>query len=316
MRFLLVTGGLSYLGAHIVVEYMRSSHIPILLDNTKETNNNLRIIRSLTGFTPEVHRGNLLNDKMMKALFSRYNFDAVYHLATNNLDSQNTLSIINNNVNGTRRLLQYMQRFDVKNLIFASTNNIYNNGEVGLLDQSAVPLLPYYRSIHLAEEAVMEWGGVRGNNYSILRLFNSMGFKYDGAFIESSYECFGDSFYSLCNLMLNETIEPYFVHYPDLERDYVHISDLVRVLIGALLNVEKGKSGIYNVGRGIGVTPKDLSQIYQELTDIELIKTPMFDKGLGLTRLVSNGPLPFNTQAEFSVRDALEEAIKWYPERD
>lgn len=316
MRFLLVTGGLGYLGSHVVVEFMRASHIPIIIDGFGDSQTkNFQTIHRLTGHKPVVYQGSLLSKRLLNSVFSKYNFDAVFHLAMNRPtgDLTNSLGIITNNVNGTRRLLETMQRFEVKNLVFASSSRIYKGDEEGLIIPPPVQRDAHARSVMFAEDIISKWGRVSDNNYNTLRLFNTMGLMYEGAFVGSSYESFGDSFYSLCDLMLNKAIEPHFVYNTELTRDYIHIRDVLRVLIHSLLSAERGKSGIYNVGRGLGYTPNDLSKIYQEVSGKDLVTTPIFDRDLGEKSLISNTPLPFDLQATYSVKDALEEALKWYP---
>ena len=81
MRFLLVTGGLGYLGAQLVVEFMRASHIPVILDEFGDVQvKHLGIIKDLTGFNPVVFQGSLLNKRLLNRIFSEFQIDSVYHL--------------------------------------------------------------------------------------------------------------------------------------------------------------------------------------------------------------------------------------------
>lgn len=314
MRFLLVTGGLGYLGAQLVVEFMRASHIPVILDEFGDVQvKHLGIIKDLTGFNPVVFQGSLLNKRLLNRIFSEFQIDSVYHLGLKGHDDAylQPYGIITNNVSGTKCLLDSMQRFGINNLIHVTPRRDY----LEIRTESELPksINPYVQSNLLIDKLVTEWGHLHENNYTTLKLYKPMGFTHQGAFIDTSYESTGDSFYSLCNLMLNKAIEPHFVNYKELTRDYVHVSDILRVMIKALLETEKGKSGTYNVGRGIGVTPKDLSDMYQEISNMELVKTPLFDNNLGQSHFVSSDGLPFELEAEFFIRDALEEALRWYP---
>src|SRR4030042_4198613 len=121
MSTILVTGGAGYIGSHVVKELLRQSHKPIVFDNLqtghREASKNTLFIE-----------GNLSDQKILKETFQSYKMDAVIHFAADCLvgeSVQNPLKYFNNNVKNSLRLIEIMEEFKIKKIVFSSSAAVY-----------------------------------------------------------------------------------------------------------------------------------------------------------------------------------------------
>src|SRR4030042_2013601 len=121
MSTILVTGGAGYIGSHVVKELLRQGHKPVVFDNLqtghrKTTKDALFI------------EGDLSDQKKLKETFQAYQIDTVIHFAADSLvgeSVQNPLKYFNNNVKNGLNLIEIMEEFKVKKIVFSSSAAVY-----------------------------------------------------------------------------------------------------------------------------------------------------------------------------------------------
>src|SRR5690606_11575024 len=118
----LVLGGAGYIGSHAVYQLIDRGYDVVVIDNLQ------------TGHTNAVHpdasfyEGDIRDRTFLQYVFSKENIDGVLHFAANSLVGESMeipLDYFDNNVYGTQVLLQVMNEFDVKHIIFSSTAATY-----------------------------------------------------------------------------------------------------------------------------------------------------------------------------------------------
>ena len=155
---LLVTGGAGFIGSHLVrllVNKYPHYHI-VNLDALTYAGNleNLKDIEDQPNYTFE--RGDICGDQFLDALFNRYTFDGIIHLAAeSHVDRSisDPMAFIKTNIIGTVNLLNAARRqwadIDGKRFYHVSTDEVYGSlGETGLFTEetSYDPRSPYSAS--------------------------------------------------------------------------------------------------------------------------------------------------------------------------
>ena len=118
MKTILVLGGAGYIGSHTVYELIDNGYDVVVADNLE------------TGFRKAVHpkarfyQGDIRNKEFCDHVFSSEKIDAVIHFAANSQVGEsmvNPLKYYDNNLGGTRTMLQSMIEHGVKYIVFSST---------------------------------------------------------------------------------------------------------------------------------------------------------------------------------------------------
>ena len=123
---ILVLGGAGYIGSHTVYELIDNGYDVVVADNLE------------TGFRKAVHpkarfyQGDIRNKEFCDHVFSSEKIDAVIHFAANSQVGEsmvNPLKYYDNNLGGTRTMLQSMIEHGVKYIVFSSTAATYGEPE-------------------------------------------------------------------------------------------------------------------------------------------------------------------------------------------
>ena len=118
MKTILVLGGAGYIGSHTVYELIDNGYDVVVADNLEK------------GFRKAVHpkarfyQGDIRNKEFCDHVFSSEKIDAVIHFAANSQVGEsmvNPLKYYDNNLGGTRTMLQSMIEHGVKYIVFSST---------------------------------------------------------------------------------------------------------------------------------------------------------------------------------------------------
>ncbi|KAL1409739.1 UDP-glucose-4-epimerase [Vanrija albida] len=170
LKRVLVTGGLGYIGSHVVLTLLLSQrYLPIVIDNChnafpEAVKRCAEIARDELGPDapqPLFHKVDLRNTAEIDAVFDKYAADGgiwgVVHLAALKAVGESgelPLSYYRVNVAGTISLLESMQKYNVNNFVFSSSATVYGTPEVIPIPETS-PLQPesaYGRTKAMVEE--------------------------------------------------------------------------------------------------------------------------------------------------------------------
>jgi dTDP-glucose 4,6-dehydratase len=159
MTHILVTGGAGFIGSHVVRHFVQKyPHYHLVnLDALTYAGNleNLRDIETAENYTFE--KGNILDSAFLEALFERFNFQGVIHLAAeSHVDRSisNPLAFVETNVIGTVNLLNtaknaWKMQYADKRFYHVSTDEVYGSlGDEGFFTETTAydPRSPYAAS--------------------------------------------------------------------------------------------------------------------------------------------------------------------------
>ena len=279
MSNILVTGGAGYIGSHVVKELLHQGYQPIVFDNLQ------------TGHRKAVKdaffiEGDLSDQEELKEIFRFNSIHTVMHFAADSLvgeSVENPLKYFNNNVKNSVQLIEIMNEFNVKNIVFSSSAAVYGEPEKIPIPEEhpCLPTNPYGETKWIFEKVLRYFYETGKLNYVSLRYFNAAGADPDGELGEDhSPET------HLIPLVLKAalkggSISIYGTDYdtPDgtCIRDYIHVTDLAHAHILALQRLEEGQnSGIYNLGNGNGYSVKEVIETARRVTgkNISSIESP------------------------------------------
>jgi nucleoside-diphosphate-sugar epimerase len=201
-------------------------------------------------------------------------FDAIIHLAAQvSVPKSIQDPLLNHavNVDGTGHVLQFAQRNNVERFIFASSSAVYGDCEVMPLKESYTGELqsPYAQSKSEIESKIDE-KFQEGSEYLSLRFFNVYG---PNQRLDSNYGAVVPIFIDL----LSRGIQPTIYGTGQQSRDFVHVHDVARLLIGLAIDQWSSPSqSVYNVGTGNSITVMQLASLTHKLTRSENAFQPIF----------------------------------------
>jgi UDP-glucose 4-epimerase len=272
---ILVVGGAGYIGSHIVKQLASTEHQVVVLDNL-QTGHEMAVTE------PAIFiNGDVRNKPLLKSLFSDYSFDVVFHFAANSSveeSMKDPLLYFNNNVSGLITLLEVMNEFAVKTIIFSSTAAVYGDTTEKIIteDSPSVPKNPYGESKYMMEKIIQWCHTAYGINYVVLRYFNVAGADLTGIIGEDHRpETHLIPIVLEVPMGKRESITIFGNDYDTLDgttvRDYVHVVDLADAHILAMTYLLAGNdSTIFNVGSSLGFSTLEIIQKIEEHTKMKI----------------------------------------------
>lgn len=311
---ILVLGGAGYIGSHTALELVKAGHNVVIADNL------------VTGYRKAIpdcakfYEGDLRDFEFLDNLFCQENIDAVIHFAAYSLVGEsvtNPLKYYDNNLCGTKVLLEAMVKNKVDKIVFSSTAATYGEPEnIPILESDRTCPTNPYGETKLAMEKMFKWTAkAHGLKYVSLRYFNACGADESGSIGEAH-----NPESHLIPLILQvpngkrETISIYGTDYdtPDgtCIRDYIHVTDLAQAHILAVQYLNNGgESDIFNLGNGIGYSVREVIETARKVTGhpIPITETPR--RAGDPARLVASSDKAKTILVWKPVHDSLEEII-------
>ena len=311
---ILVLGGAGYIGSHTALELVKAGNEVVIADNL------------VTGYRKAIpkgakfYEGDLRDSDFLDNLFHQENIDAVIHFAAYSLVGEsvtNPLKYYDNNLYGTKVLLEAMVKNNVGKIVFSSTAATYGEPEnIPILESDRTCPTNPYGETKLAMEKMFKWTAeAHGLRYVSLRYFNACGADESGTIGEAH-----NPESHLIPLILQvpngkrETISIYGTDYdtPDgtCIRDYIHVTDLAQAHILAVKYLANGgKSDIFNLGNGVGYSVREVIETARKVTGHPIPATESSRRAGDPARLVASSEKAKSVLGWKPVHDSLEEII-------
>lgn len=296
---LLVTGGAGYIGSHTLVELVAEGYAPVVLDNLSNSDLEvLRRVRELTGVEVPFVLADIRDEVALKTVFDSaaadgQPFDAVVHFAALKAVGESVedpLRYYDNNVGGTRTLLNAMLAANVNAMIFSSSATVY--GEPQFLPYTEQhpqkPTNPYGWTKFMVEQMLAD---VCASNAAFsavtLRYFNPIGAHPSGRIGEDPKGLPNNLFPFLTQVAVGklERLRVFGSDYPTVDgtgvRDYLHVVDLAVGHVKAV-NIATERQGFLalNLGTGQGTSVLQMVKAFEEASG-KAIPVAMLDRRPG-----------------------------------
>ena len=272
----LVLGGAGYIGSHTVYKLIEEGHDVVVFDNLE------------IGYIEAVHpqakfyKGDLRNRaEIDNVLDNESGIDAVIHFAANSLVGEsmvNPLKYYDNNVYGTKVLLESLLAHGIKNIVFSSTAATYGEPlQTPILESDPTVPTNCYGETKRAMERMFHWTEVaHGIKYVSLRYFNACGAHVNGNIGEAHNP--ESHLIPIILQVANGTRDHISVYGTDYDtfdgtciRDYIHVTDLAQAhILACKYLLAGGKSDIFNLGNGVGFSVKEVIEKAKEVTKKEI----------------------------------------------
>ncbi len=278
---ILVLGGAGYIGSHTALELVKAGEEVIVVDN---------LVTGYRRAVPEnatFYQGDIHDFAFLDTLFQKEQIDAVIHFAAYSLVGEsvtNPLKYYDNNLCGTKVLLEAMVKHHVDKIVFSSTAATYGEPEnIPILETDRTCPTNPYGETKLAMEKMFQWtANAHGLRYVSLRYFNACGADASGKIGEAH-----NPESHLIPLILQvpngkrDAISIYGVDYDTDDgtciRDYIHVTDLAQAHILAVhYLMNGGENNIFNLGNGVGYSVREVIDTARKVTGhpIPAVETP------------------------------------------
>ena len=318
---LLVLGGAGYIGSHTATELLDNGHEVVIADNL------------VTGYREAVpekatfYQGDLRDKDFLVDLLTKEKVDAVIHFAAFSLVGEsvtNPLKYYENNLYGTKVLLDAMIETGVDKIVFSSTAATYGEPEnIPILESDRTCPTNPYGETKLAMEKMISWAAkAHGLHFVSLRYFNACGAHKSGKIGEAH-----NPESHLIPLVLQvpngkrEFVSIYGNDYdtPDgtCVRDYIHVTDLAKAHILAVeYLMNGGESDIFNLGNGVGYSVKEVIETARKVTGHPIPAKEEARRAGDPARLVASGEkarkiLGWEPEIK-DLADIISSAWKWH----
>lgn len=292
MTVILLTGGLGYIGSHIVVELLNSNDIYtiIVIDNLENASSNMvDTIKQNSQSKNEFifFKVDMKSIFDLDEIFKKYKIEVVIHLAGYKSVAQsikNPILYYHNNLISTTNLITTMQKYNCKNMIFSSSATVYGNSHPPYSESSTVGIgisNPYGKTKYLQEEMLRDlYASDSSWNIIIMRYFNPISQRNES--LKEKTTGLPNNLFPYLLKVHNKEIDILNVYGNDYDtvdgscvRDFIHIIDLADCHIQLCNNIIMCKPygiGIktYNVGTGMGVSVKKLIDTFEKENNIKL----------------------------------------------
>ncbi|XP_046759576.1 UDP-glucose 4-epimerase isoform X4 [Gallus gallus] len=250
---ILVTGGAGYIGSHCVLQLAEAGYEPVVIDNLRNAARgpgalpeSLQRVQRIAQTPIAFQELDITDGAALRKLFSTHRFSAVMHFAGLKAVGESVrrpLEYYNVNLTGTIRLLEAMEAYSVRNIVFSSSATVYGDPQYLPLDEKH-PVggctNPYGKSKYFIEEMIQDL--CKAEKVAVGR--------------QEFLSVFGNDY---------ETADGTGI------RDYIHVVDLAKGHIAALKKLKENCGcKIYNLGTGTGYSVLQMVQAMEKASGREI----------------------------------------------
>lgn len=331
-RYVLVTGGAGYIGSHVAVELLQKNYSVVIVDDLSNSKYEaVKRIESITSKNVDFIKADIRNMYQLRQAFSKHPIWAVVHLAAYKSPEESLrdpTKYYDNNVAGLIGLIECMKEFGVKKFVFSSSATVYGipSSMRKLVEEDPVSPINPYGWTKLIGEYIVRDHALSSILQSIsLRYFNPIGSHPSGLLGEDPNGVPQNLVPYIVQVMTSKkpTLKVYGNDYDTIDgtgvRDYIHVVDLAKGHVAALLKLEEysedeGFWKVYNMGTGRGYSVLEVINTVENITGSK-VPYVVTDRRLGdVAVAVANPSLAekdLNWKAEIDLSQMVKDLWKW-----
>jgi UDP-arabinose 4-epimerase len=264
----LVVGGAGYIGSHVCKALKEDGFEPVVYDDL--SNGHEWAVK----WGPLV-KGDISDANALDTVFTKYQPKGVIHLASY-IDVKESMNnpqkYYQNNVEGTRRLLEAMVRHKLYQIVFSSSAAVYGHPTKTpiLEDFAGQPINEYGKTKWLAEQLLSDFYKTDQLRSVSLRYFNAAGADASAGIGEAHNHETHLIPLTIAAALEKRPIKIFGADHPTPDgtpiRDYIHVSDLAKAHVLALKWLMNGGTKIsLNLGSGKGYSVKEIIDAIEQL---------------------------------------------------
>jgi UDP-glucose 4-epimerase len=324
---IVVTGGLGFIGSHVVVELQNEGFEVVIIDNLSNSSEDvLKGIATITGKVPVFEKIDLKDKPEVIDFFKRHHdVEGVIHFAASKAVGESVdkpLLYYENNLNTLVYILQQLQQKENSNFIFSSSCTVYGQADELPITESA-PIQaaesPYGNTKQIGEEIIKDSCKVAPNLSAIaLRYFNPIGAHESVNIGELPIGVPQNlvPFITQTGIGLREQLSVFGNDYPTKDgtciRDYIHVVDLAKAHVSALKRLVEEKNTanyeVFNIGTGKGSSVLEVISAFEKISNQKL-NYKIVDRREGDVVAAFADTTKANTVLGWKAKSSLEEAL-------
>ena len=281
---ILVTGGTGYIGSHTVVELLNNGYDVVIVDNLSNSKRDvIDKLKEITGKSVKFYEINLCDKEALRKVFKENKIEAVMHFAGFKAvgeSVQKPLMYYRNNIDSTITLLEVMQEYNVKKIVFSSSATVYGDPEqLPIKETARLKTTNPYGSTKLYIEGILNDVYVADNEFGIavLRYFNPIG-AHPSGLIGENPNGIPNNLMPYIVKVANKELPCLNIFGDDYDtvdgtgvRDYIHVVDLAKGHIGALEYICHNKGiDYFNLGTGHGYSVLQMVKTFEEVNGVKV----------------------------------------------
>lgn len=275
----LVTGGAGYIGSHTCVELLSAGHDVVVVDDYSNSKpESLRRVQQIADRNVKLHVCDVRDREVLRTIFRDECPDAVIHFAGFKAVGESVaqpLKYYDNNLVSTIVLLEVMQEYGCKQLVFSSSATVYGIPDQVPLSENA-PLRainPYGATKLMIEDMLRDLAASDdGWRIALLRYFNPVGAHESGLIGEDPNDIPNNLMPYISQVAVGRLakLRVFGNDYPTRDgtgvRDYIHVVDLALGHLNALewlAGLSQGRVQAINLGSGRGCSVLEMVKAFE-----------------------------------------------------
>lgn len=281
---LLITGGTGFIGSHTAIELLEQGYDVVILDNLSNSQKEVvKVIEEITKKKAVFYEGDVCDKTLLESIFKEHKIDAVIHFAGYKAVGESVkqpLKYYDNNLISTIHLLEVMEQYNCKKLVFSSSATVYGNPKtLPIKEDFPLSTTNPYGTTKLFIEQMLQDISAADASWSIanLRYFNPIGAHESGLLGESPNSIPNNLMPYIVKVAAKEldSLQIFGNDYPTPDgtgvRDYIHVVDLAHGHLKALEYLTD-HTGIeaFNLGTGTGYSVLDVLTTFSKVNHVEV----------------------------------------------
>lgn len=273
---ILITGGAGYIGSHTCIEMQNAGYEVVVVDNLDNSNEeSLKRVEKITGTPVKFYKEDVRDKEALRRIFSENKIEAVIHFAGLKAVGESVREPImyyDNNLQNTIALLEVMNEFGVKKIVFSSSATVYGVAtEMPLTEGMPLGAInPYGRTKYFIEEILRDlYVADKDWCIALLRYFNPIGAHKSGLIGEDPKGIPNNLMPYISQVAVGklEKLHVFGNDYNTVDgtgvRDYIHVVDLAKGHVKAVDWALKNKGcEAFNLGTGNGTSVLQLRDAF------------------------------------------------------
>lgn len=320
-KTILITWGTGYIGSHWVVAFEQAWYKTVIVDNFVNSNiETLDWIEKIIGYKPDFYEVDLRDKSKLEEVFEKYNFDWVIHFAWLKAvweSCEKPLEYFDNNIVWTIKLLELMEKYNVKNIVFSSSATVYEPTNKSPLNEKMKTgncFNPYWTTKLLIENILKDLSSFSWFNVMNLRYFNPI-WAHSSWYIWENPEWIPNNLLPFIMKVATWELDKVKVFWNDYNtidgtwvRDYIDVVDLIDGHLKAYKNIKKWFN-VYNLWVGKWVSVLEMIEVVRKITWKEIPYEIAPRRAWDLAEVYCNPEKAF-TELWWKAKTSLEDSIK------
>ena len=281
---ILITGGAGFIGSHTCVEMLNSGYDVVVVDNLDNSSSeSLDRVEKITGKKVKFYKEDVRNREALRKIFTENSIEAVIHFAGLKAVGESVREPImyyDNNLINTLVLLETMNEFGVKKIVFSSSATVYGVAtEMPLVEGMPLGAInPYGRTKLFIEHILTDlYAADKDWCVALLRYFNPIGAHKSGLIGEDPKGIPNNLMPYISQVAVGklDKLHVFGNDYKTVDgtgvRDYIHVVDLALGHVKAIEWVLKNTGcEPFNLGTGNGTSVLQLRDAFVKATGVDV----------------------------------------------